>query len=160
MPVFVRSEQSWILSCISTMAPFFINHFQGSTVERICCDSESSTNAKEKHRCDGEVHVLLYRLRRFSAASVQDSETQQINSTLKPRTGFMKNGTITNMHQRVQLRSDLTNPYVKLFSFKKSIRNPRLSLFPETKQNHICRCLWNPNKAGTFCAYPQWGHSS
>ena len=34
-------------------------------------------------------------------------------STPEPRTGFMKNGTVTHMHQRVQLRSDLTNPYVK-----------------------------------------------
>ena len=92
MSVFARSEQSWILSCISIM--------------------------------------------------VQDSETQQINSTPKPRTGFMRNDTITDVHQRVQLRSDLTNPYVKFFSFKEVSRNPWLRLFPETKQNPWKYC-WN-----------------
>ena len=33
-------------------------------------------------------------------------------STPKPRTGFMKNVTVMDVHQRVQLCSDLTNPYM------------------------------------------------
>ena len=46
------------------------------------------------------------------------------------RKGFMKNDTIANMHQSVQLSSDRTNPYVKLFSFKISTPNPRHDFFP------------------------------
>ena len=40
----------------------------------------------------------------------------------------MKNDTITNMHQRVQLRSELTAPYVKFFSFEEESRHPWLRL--------------------------------
>ena len=40
----------------------------------------------------------------------------------------MKNDTITNMHQRVQLRLDLTAPYVKFFSFEEESRHPWLCL--------------------------------
>ena len=60
MSVFVRSEQSWILLGISTMGTFFINLFQGSRVERICCDSESSANAEEKHRQMVEKYRVSY----------------------------------------------------------------------------------------------------
>ena len=40
----------------------------------------------------------------------------------------MKNGTIMNMHQRVQLRLDLTAPYVKSFSFEEESWHPWLRL--------------------------------
>ena len=113
MSVFVRSEQSWILLCTSTMVIFFINLFQGSGVERICCDSESSANAEEKHRQMVEKYGVSY----FSIVCddfllhmYMIRKHNRLISTPGPRTGFMKNSTITNMHQRTQLRSDLTNP--------------------------------------------------
>ena len=36
-----------------------------------------------------------------------------ILSTLESWKGFMENGAIVDMHERIQLRSDLTKPYVK-----------------------------------------------
>ena len=72
-------------------------------------------------------------------------------STPEPRTGFMKNTTVTDVHQRVQLRSNLTNPYVKFFSFKRSIPNPCLHLFPRIAT--ACSTSLNKHKM-VFVQFP------
>ena len=115
------------------MAPFSINPFRVSRVERISCDSESSTHAKEnivvmEKYCVSHFSIVCddFLLHRYRI-----QKHNRLISAPKPRTGSMKNGTVTDMHQRVQLWSDLTNPYVKLSGFKRSIPNPRLRPFPD-----------------------------
>ena len=160
MSVFVGSERRWNNSCISTMGTFSINLFQGSGMDLwrispscICTKECNFVRIALTHMWSCLVskkvsetlgYVFFRKLNKIIYVGVCGIRTKLdpfvhihngdiLHKSLPGfRKGFMKNITITNMHQRVQLRSDLTNPYVKLFSFKKSIRNPRLSLFPET----------------------------
>ena len=102
----VRSEGSCALWCISVIVSFFINLVQGFGVELISCVSESCTYAGENHRKRWRSSPSQ---RCFSSVSVEDSESQLILSTLEPWKGFMKNVTIVDMHEWIQLRSDPTN---------------------------------------------------
>ena len=144
------------------MVTFFINHFQGSRVERISCDSESSTDAKENI-----VEIEKYYVSYFSIICddflLHRYRIQKHNRLTQPRNPGRDLWRIAPSRictkGRNFLRISLT-PYVKLFTFKRNIRNPWLHLFPETKQNHICRCLWDPNKARSFRAHPQRWYSS
>ena len=56
-----------------------------------------------------ETRYYLAIWRCFSSALAEDSESQQILSTPEPRKRFMKNITIVDVHERIQLCSDLTN---------------------------------------------------
>ena len=102
----VRSERSCTLWCISVTVLLFINPVRGFGVELISCVSESCTDTVENHRKRWSSSPSQ---RCFSSASVEDSESQLILSTLELWKGFMKSVTIVDMHERIQLCSDPTN---------------------------------------------------